>query len=173
MRRDLAEDATWLAALLTRLLPGEPEPLGLLALMHLHLARMASRFTGDGELVLLADQDRSRWDRTLIAQAISLIEQAAAQKRPGPYQLEAAIAACHAEATSLAATDWQQIVVLYDLLLRMRPSPVVRLNRAVALRQIAGAEAALAEVNALAEELDGYHLFHAIRGELLLELSYR
>lgn len=173
MRRDLAEDATWLAALLTRLLPGEPEPLGLLALMRLHLARMASRFTGDGELVLLADQDRSRWDRTLIAEAISLIEQAAERKRPGPYQLEAAIAACHAEATSLATTDWQQIVVLYDLLLCMRPSPVVRLNRAVALRQIAGAEAALVEVNALAKELDGYHLFHAIRGELLLELSYR
>ncbi len=173
MRRDLAEDATWLAALLTRLLPGEPEPLGLLALMHLHLARMASRFTGDGELVLLAEQDRSRWDRALIAHAISLIEQAAERKRPGPYQLEAAIAACHAEATSLESTDWQQIVVLYDLLLRMRPSPVVRLNRAVALRQIVGAEAALAEVNALAEELDGYHLFHAIRGELLLELSYR
>lgn len=173
MRRDLAEDATWLAALLTRLLPGEPEPLGLLALMHLHLARMASRFTRDGELVLLAEQDRSRWDRALIARAISLIEQAAERKRPGPYQLEAAIAACHAEAASLESTDWQQIVVLYDLLLRMRPSPVVRLNRAVALRQIAGAEAALAEVNALAEELDGYHLFHAIRGELLLELSYR
>lgn len=173
MRRDLAEDATWLAALLTRLLPGEPEPLGLLALMQLQLARMASRFTGDGELVLLADQDRSRWDRSLIAHAIALIEQAAERKRPGPYQLEAAIAACHAEATSLATTDWQQIVVLYDVLLRMRPSPVVRLNRAVALRQIAGAEAALAEVNALAKELDGYHLFHAIRGELLLELSYR
>ncbi len=173
MRRDLAEDATWLATLLMRLLPGEPEPLGLLALMQLHLARMASRFTGDGELVLLAEQDRSRWDRALIARAISLIEQAAERKRPGPYQLEAAIAACHAEATSLESTDWQQIVVLYDLLLRMRPSPVVRLNRAVALRQIAGAEAALAEVNALAEELDGYHLFHAIRGELLLELSYR
>ena len=173
MRRDLAEDATWLTALLTRLLPGEPEPLGLLALMQLHLARMASRFTEDGRLVLLAHQDRSRWDRSLIRHAISLIEQAAERKRPGPYQLEAAIAACHAEATSLATTDWQQIVVLYDVLLRVRPSPVVRLNRAVALRQIAGAEAALAEVNALAEELDGYHLFHAIRGELLLELSHR
>jgi RNA polymerase sigma factor (sigma-70 family) len=172
-RRDLAEDAAWLAALLVRLLPGEPEPLGLLALMRLHLARTEARFTSSGELVLLADQDRSRWDRSMIAQAVSLIEQAAAHGRPGPYQLEAAIAACHAEAESWAATDWQQIVVLYDLLLHMTPSPVVRLNRAVALRQVAGPEAALAEVNALARDLDNYHLFHAIRGELLLELSYR
>lgn len=172
-RRDLAEDAAWLAALLVRLLPGEPEPLGLLALMRLHLARTEARFTSSGELVLLVDQDRSRWDRSMIAQAVSLIEQAAAHGRPGPYQLEAAIAACHAEAESWAATDWQQIVVLYDLLLHMMPSPVVRLNRAVALRQVAGPEAALAEVNALARDLDNYHLFHAIRGELLLELSYR
>jgi RNA polymerase sigma factor (sigma-70 family) len=172
-RRDLAEDAAWLAALLVRLLPGEPEPLGLLALMRLHLARTEARFTSSGELVLLVDQDRSRWDRSLIAQAVSLIEQAAACGRPGPYQLEAAIAACHAEAESWAATDWQQIVVLYDLLLHMTPSPVVRLNRAVALRQVAGPEAALAEVDALARDLDNYHLFHAIRGELLLELSYR
>jgi RNA polymerase sigma factor (sigma-70 family) len=172
-RRDLAEDAAWLAALLVRLLPGEPEPLGLLALMRLHLARTEARFTSSGELVLLVDQDRSRWDRSMIAQAVSLIEQAAARGRPGPYQLEAAIAACHAEAESWAATDWQQIVVLYDLLLHMTPSPVVRLNRAVALRQVAGPEAALAEVDALARDLDNYHLFHAIRGELLLELSYR
>jgi predicted RNA polymerase sigma factor len=165
-RRDLAEDAVWLAALLVRLLPGEPEPLGLLALMRLHLARTEARFTSSGELVLLVDQDRSRWDRSMIAQA-------AAHGRPGPYQLEAAIAACHAEAESWAATDWRQIVLLYDLLLQMRFSPVVRLNRAVALRQIAGPEAALVEVNALASDLDTYHLFHAIRGELLLELSYR
>ncbi len=172
-RRDLVEDASWLAALVARLLPGEPEPLGLLALMRLHLARAEARFTGAGELVLLPDQDRSRWDRPMIAEGVTLIEQAAALGRPGPYQVEAAIVACHAEAKSWAATDWRQIVVLYDLLLQMTPSPVVRLNRAVALRQIAGLEAALAEVNALARDLDNYHLFHAIRGELLLELGHR
>ncbi|HEY7349539.1 MAG TPA: DUF6596 domain-containing protein [Ktedonobacterales bacterium] len=172
-RRDLAEDACWLAALLTRLMPGEPEPLGLLALMRLHLARAEARFTPAGELVLLPDQDRSQWNRAMIAEAVGLIEQAAAARRPGPYQVEAAIVACHAEAESWAATDWRQIMVLYDILLQMNPSPVVRLNRAVALRQVAGPEAALAEVDALAGSLGNYHLFHAIRGELLLELSHR
>lgn len=172
-RRDLAEDAAWLTALVTRLMPGEPEPLGLLALMRLHLARTEARFTAAGELILLPDQDRSCWNRSMIAESISLIEQAAAQRRPGPYQLEAAILACHAEAESWEATDWPQIVILYDLLLRMRPSPVVRLNRAVALRQVLGLEAALAEVNALESELNNYHLFHAIRGELLLEMGQR
>jgi RNA polymerase sigma-70 factor (ECF subfamily) len=109
----------------------------------------------------------------MIAEAVALIEEAAALQRPGPYQVEAAIVACHAEAESWAATDWRQIVMLYDLLLQMMPSPVVRLNRAVALRQVEGPEAALAEVNALARDLDNYHLFHAIRGELLQELSER
>ena len=172
-RRDLAEDAAWLAALVVRLLPGEPEPLGLLALMRLHLARGAARYTADGQLILLADQDRALWDLAQIAGGIALIEQAAALQRPGPYQVEAAIAACHAEAPSWAATDWPQILLLYDLLLNLRPSPVVRLNRAVALRQVAGPEAALDEVNALGDALDHYHLFHAIRGELLLDLGRR
>jgi RNA polymerase sigma factor (sigma-70 family) len=172
-RRDLAEDAAWLTALVTRLLPGEPEPLGLLALMRLHLARVEARFTEAGELILLQDQDRSRWDRAMIAEGITLIEQAAALRRPGPFQLEAAIIACHAEAESWEATDWPQIVILYDLLLKMRPSPVVRLNRAVALRQVLGLDAALAEVNALEGDLNNYHLFHAIRGELLLEMGQR
>jgi RNA polymerase sigma-70 factor (ECF subfamily) len=172
-RRDLAEDAAWLAALVVRLLPAEPEPLGLLALMRLHLARGAARFTGDGQLILLADQDRALWDRAQIADGVALIEQAAALQRPGPYQVEAAIAACHAEAPSWAATDWPQILLLYDLLLNLRPSPVVRLNRAVALRQVAGPEAALDEVNALGGTLEHYHLFHAIRGELLLDLGRR
>jgi predicted RNA polymerase sigma factor len=172
-RRDLAEDAAWLAALVARLLPGEPEPLGLLALMRLHLARAEARFTDAGELILLPEQNRALWDRSMIAEAVAMIEQAAARRRPGPYQVEAAIVACHAEAESWAATDWQQIVILYDLLLQMMPSPVVRLNRAVALRQVVGPEAALAEVNALTRDLDHYHLFHAIRGELLLELSCR
>jgi predicted RNA polymerase sigma factor len=172
-RRDLAEDAAWLTALMVRLLPGEPEPLGLLALMRLHLARADTRFTPAGELVLLPDQDRSRWNRAMIQEATALIEQAAAARRLGPYQVEAAIVACHAEAESWAATDWRQIVILYDMLLTMTPSPVVRLNRAVALWQLEGPEAALAEVNALAPELGNYHLFHATRAELLLELSYR
>ncbi|HYW27496.1 MAG TPA: sigma-70 family RNA polymerase sigma factor, partial [Terriglobales bacterium] len=170
-RRDLAEDAAWLATLLTRLLPAEPEPLGLLALMRLHLARAATRFDAAGDLVLIADQDRSGWDHEGIAAAIRLVERAGAMRRPGPYQLQAAIAACHAEAPSWAATDWRQIVVLYDLLLRLTPSPVVRLNRAVALRWVAGSRAALAEVDALAGALDGYHLFHAARAELLQELG--
>lgn len=172
-RRDLAEDAAWLTTLITNLLPREPEPLGLLALMRLHLARTEARFTSTGEIVLLADQDRSLWNRSMIVEAIALIEQAAALRRPGPYQVEAAIVACHAEAESWNATDWRQIVMLYDLLLQMTSSPVVRLNRAVALRQVAGLEAALAEVNALERELDNYHLYHAIRGELLLELGQR
>jgi predicted RNA polymerase sigma factor len=172
-RRDLAEDAAWLTALVTRFLPGEPEPPGLLALMRLHLARAEARFTRAGELILLPKQDRSLWDRSMIAEGIALIEQAAALRRPGPYQVEAAIVACHAEAESWDATDWRQIVVLYDLLVSMRPSPVVRLNRAVALRQVAGPEAALKEVDALSQDLDLYHLYHAIRGELLLELSHR
>jgi predicted RNA polymerase sigma factor len=172
-RRDLAEEASWLAALVVRLLPAEPEALGLLALMLLHLARAATRFDAAGELVLLPDQDRSRWDRAAIAEAVALIERAGAMRRPGPYQLQAAIAACHAEAPSWEATDWPQIVALYDLLLGLAPTPVVRLNRAVALRQVLGAEAALREVDALARELDGYHLYHATRAELLLELGRR
>jgi len=172
-RRDLAEDASWLTAFVTRLYPREPEPLGLLALMRLHLARAAARFDQAGELILLRDQDRSGWDRQMILEAIAMLERAAALKRPGPYQLQAAIVACHAEAVSWEATDWQQILILYDLLLHMAPSPVVRLNRAVALRQVAGPEAALAELEPLARDLDGYHLFHAVRGELLLDLGRR
>jgi RNA polymerase sigma factor (sigma-70 family) len=170
-RRDLAEDAAWLAALLARLLPAEPEPLGLLALMRLHLARASARFDAAGDLVLIADQDRSRWDRAAIAAAIGLVERAGGMRRPGPYQLQAAIAACHAEAPSWAETDWRQILVLYDLLLRLSPSPVVRMNRAVALRWVAGSAAALAELESLAAPLDGYHLFHAARAELLQELG--
>jgi RNA polymerase sigma factor (sigma-70 family) len=172
-RRDLAEDAAWLAGLLTRLLPSEPEPLGLLALMRLHLARAPARFDEAGELVRLVDQDRTRWDRAAIAGAVALLERAGAMRRPGRYQLQAAIAACHAEAPSREATDWAQIVVLYDMLLRLDPSPVVRLNRAVALRWVAGPEAALAEVDSLAGRLDGYHLLHATRAELLLALGRR
>lgn len=170
-RRDLAEDAAWLASLLVRHLPDEPEPLGLLALMRLHLARANARFSSAGTLILLQEQDRSLWNQAWVAKGIHLIEQAAAMRRPGPYQIEAAIVACHAEAASWTATDWRQIVLLYDLLVQLRPSPVVRLNRAVAVRQVEGPELALRELDALAGELDTYHLYHAIRGELLLELS--
>jgi predicted RNA polymerase sigma factor len=172
-RRDLAEDGAWLTAYVTRLYPREPEALGLLALMRLQLARAEARFDPAGELILLAQQDRSHWNRHMIGDAIALIERAAALKRPGPYQVQAALAACHAEAASWEETDWPQILVLYDFLLCMTPSPVVRLNRAVALRYVAGSEAALAEVDELAGELAGYHLFHTIRGELLLELGQR
>jgi RNA polymerase sigma factor (sigma-70 family) len=169
-RREIAEDATWLADLVVRLLPGEPEPLGLLALMRLHQARAKSRFDQDGSLVLLQDQDRSLWDRHVIQQAVQLLEEAGRQHRPGPYQVQAAIVACHAEAPSWAETDWPQVVALYDRLLGMTSSPVVRLNRAIALGHIAGPDMALAEVDALAGSLDGYHLFHATRAELLREL---
>ena len=173
MRRDLVDDAIWLTQLVCRLLPREPEPMGLLALMKLHSARAASRFDSAGNLVLLRDQDRSLWDGRMIADAIGLIEGAAALRRPGPFQLEAAIAACHAEAVSFDSTDWPQILALYDMLLGLAPSAVARLNRAIALRMVRGPEAALAEVDRLARELDGYYLFHATRGELLSELGSR
>jgi RNA polymerase sigma factor (sigma-70 family) len=169
--RDLSEDAAWLGSLLVRLYPQEPEPIGLLALMRLHLARTRARFDGRGELVLLADQDRTRWDRAMIAEAISLIERAAAMHRPGPYQLQAAIVACHAEAPSVEATDWAQVLVLYDMLLALAPSPIARLNRAVAVARVHGASAGLAELDQLEGALGGYHLLHAVRGRLLHELG--
>ena len=170
-RRDLAEDAAWLAGLLVRLMPGEPEALGLLALMRLHLARTEARFGADGELVLLQHQDRSRWDRDRIASASALLDRAAGLRRPGPYQLQAAIAATHAEASSWEETDWNEVLALYEALIRITPSPVVRLNRAIARRHVAGAGAALAEVDATAPELASYYLFHATRAELLRELG--
>ncbi|MEU1734193.1 sigma-70 family RNA polymerase sigma factor [Streptosporangium sp. NPDC020145] len=170
--RDLVEDAEWLAALLVNLAPGEPEVAGLLALIRLHRARGAARFDECGRLVLLADQDRSRWDRHAIEQASALLTRTArAHRRPGPYQLQAAIAACHAEAPSFEQTDWAQILVLYDMLLRMAPSPVTRLNRAIALRHVRGAGAALAEVDELERDLASYVLWHATRAEFLRALG--
>jgi RNA polymerase sigma-70 factor (ECF subfamily) len=169
--RSLAEEAAWLAALLSYIMPAEPEVLGLLALMRLHLARAAARFGPTGELILLRDQDRRRWDRAAIADAVALIERAAAMHRPGTYQLQAAIAACHCEAASLEATDWPQIVALYDHLLICTPSPVVRLNRAIALAKTAGPRAGLDELDRLAIPLARYHLFHATRAELLRALG--
>ena len=166
-RRELATDAEWLTSLLARLMPDEPEVLELLALMRLHLARADARFGANGELVLLRDQDRSRWDRARIAEAIALLERAERMGRPGPYQLQAAIVAIHADASSYAATDWADVVRLYDALLAMEPTPVVALNRALALAELAGPQRALDEVEPLAERLDSYHLFHAARAELL------
>ena len=170
-RRDLAEDAVWLAGLMVRLMPEEPEALGLLALMRLHLARADSRFDRDGNLILLQDQDRIHWDRERIASAMVVLRRAAALRRSGPYQLQAAIAACHAEARSWEETDWREIVALYDALLEIMPSPVVQLNRAIARRYLDGAEVALPDIDALETVLDDYYLFHATRAELLRDLG--
>jgi RNA polymerase sigma-70 factor (ECF subfamily) len=171
--RDLLEDAAWLGSLLVGLYPREPEALGLLALTRLHLARTPARFNGVGEMVLLEDQDRSLWNRAMIEDAVGLLERAGGMRQPGPYQLEAAIAACHAEARRFADTDWAQILVLYDLLAAVQPSPIVRLNRAVAVARVLGPGAALHELDGLAGVLDGFHLLHAIRGWLLHELGDR
>jgi RNA polymerase sigma factor (sigma-70 family) len=170
-RRDLAAQAIWLGRLVHRLMPGEPEVLGLLALMLLHESRAATRFDGLGRLVQLADQDRSRWDQGLIREATALLNWAIARRGPGPYQVQAAIAALHASAASYAETDWPQIRLLYDRLDALAPSPVVRLNRAVATRYAVGPQAALAEVEPLASELDGYRLLHAVRADLLAALG--
>jgi len=167
MRRDLADDALWLTRLVDRLLPDQPEVLGLLALMTLNLARSRARFDEAGEMVLLPDQDRSLWDGAAISEGIRLLERAGAMRATGPYQVQGAIAALHSEARSWSETDWHQIVVLYDTLMRIADSPVVRLNRAVALSHFAGPEIALGEVNDLAISLEGYHLFHATRADLL------
>jgi len=171
--RDLTDDAEWLAGLLHRLMPTEPEVAGLLALIQLHRARVAARFDGEDGLVLLPEQDRSLWDRAVIAEATGLLIRAARQHRPGPYQLQAAIVACHAEADRWEDTDWEQIVLLYDMLLHLAPSPVTRLHRAIALRYADGPPAAMAELEALAGPLDGHHLYHATRAELLRALGQR
>ena len=170
-RRDLAAQAVTLTRLLHRLMPREPEVLGLLALLGLHESRAATRFDGWGRLVRLADQDRARWDRALITEATRLLDRALALRAPGPYQVQAAIAALHAEAPGYEQTDWAQIRLLYDRLQALTPSPVVLLNRAVATRYVVGPEAALAEIMPLAAELDGYRLFHALRAGLLAGLG--
>ena len=170
-RRDLAAQAVSLTRLLHRLMPREPEVLGLLALLLLHESRAATRFDGWGRLVRLADQDRTRWNRALIAEATGLLDRALTQRASGPYQVQAAIAALHAEAPDYEHTDWRQIRILYDRLQELTPSPVVLLNRAVATRYVVGPEAALAEITPLAAELDGYRLFHALRAGLLTGLG--
>ena len=173
-RPDLCAEAIRLGRLLVELLP-DPEGIGLLALMLLHDARRAARTSGDGEIVLLDDQDRSLWDRAQIAEGVALVERALAARRVGPFALQAAIAAVHAEAATPAATDWAEIVGLYDVLLRVEPSPVVELNRAAAVAMRDGPEAGLAAVDAILArgELRGYHLAHSARGELLRRLGRR
>ncbi|WP_426564835.1 RNA polymerase sigma factor [Angustibacter sp. McL0619] len=170
-RRDLADDATWLAGVIATALPSEPEALGLFVLLQLHQARAAARFDADGRLVLLADQDRSLWRHDEVDVAVALLERAAAMRRPGRYQLQAAITACHCEAKTWDETDWLQILTLYDLLLRYDGSPVVRLNRAVATARVEGPDVALAEVDAVAQPLRRFHLLHATRAQLLRELG--
>ena len=170
-RRDLAAQALSLARLLYRLMPREPEVLGLLALLLLHESRAAARFDGWGRLIRLQDQDRDRWDRAAADEATALLDRAVAMRHPGPYQLQAAIAALHATAPSYGQTDWLQIRLLYDRLQALTPSPVILLNRAVAIRFTDGPAAALAEVEPLAAELGDYRLFHAVRAELLTALG--
>ncbi len=150
-------------------MPDEPEVTGLLALMLLAQSRRAARTTPDGDLVLLADQDRSRWDGQLVAEGQALVRQCLRRGQPGPYQIQAAINAVHSDAPGAAATDWAQIVALYDQLLTVAPSPVVALHRAVAVAEVDGPAAALALVNEL--DLASYYLFHAIRGHLLRQLG--
>ena len=171
-RHDLSAEAIRLGRLLVELLP-EPEAIGLFALMLLHEARGAARASADGELVLLDDQDRGLWDRALIVEGAALVERAIASRRFGPYTLQAAIAAVHAEAPTAAATDWRQIAGLYDVLLRADPSPIVELNRAAAIAMHAGPTAGLALVDGILArgELAGYALAHAARADLCRRLG--
>jgi RNA polymerase sigma factor (sigma-70 family) len=170
-RRDLAAQAIALTRTLHRLMPREPEVLGLLALLLLHESRAQARFDGWGRLIRLRDQDRAKWDRRLADEAAAHLDRAIALRRPGPYQVQAAIAALHAEAPSYEETDWRQIRLLYSRLQQLAPSPVVLLNRAVATRYALGVEQALTEIEPLSADLDGYHLFHALRAALLAELD--
>lgn len=168
--RDLADDAAWLARVVAHELPCEAEAQGLLALLLFHRAREGARAV-DGELVLLADQDRARWDRRLIIEAQTVLEKAAILRRPGRWQLHAAIAACHSDSRAGGDTDWLQVLALYDMLLAYDRSPVVRLNRAVALAEVDGPKAGLDEVDALRRVLTGYHLWHAVRARMLRQLG--
>jgi RNA polymerase sigma-70 factor (ECF subfamily) len=165
VREDLCAEAIRLGRLLAELMPGEPEVLGLLALMLLIHSRRATRTTPDGDLVRLAEQDRERWDRALIAEGQELVRLCLRRNEPGPYQIQAAINAVHSD----APTDWKQVLQLYDQLLAIAPTPVVALNRAVAVAEVDGPEAALTLLDGL--DLDGFHLFHAIRADLLRRLG--
>jgi RNA polymerase sigma-70 factor (ECF subfamily) len=168
-RDDLSREAIRLARLLVELMPDEAEVRGLLALLLLTESRRPARTAGDGTLVLLADQDRSRWNRALIEEGHALVRASLRRNQPGPYQIQAAINAVHADARVARDTDWRQIVALYDQLLRFIPTPVVELNRAVALAEVHGPAVALEAIDGLA--LHGYHLFHAARADLLSRLG--
>jgi RNA polymerase sigma-70 factor (ECF subfamily) len=173
-RADLCAEAIRLGRLLTQLMPDEPEVLGLLALMLLTESRRAARTSADGALVLLADQDRTRWDRALIAEGQAIVRQCLRRDQPGPYQIQAAINAVHSDAATASDTDWDQILRLYDQLLAVAPGPVVALNRAVAVAEVDGPAAALALVDSLKPaSLGGYYLFYAIRADLLRRLARR
>jgi RNA polymerase sigma-70 factor, ECF subfamily len=169
VREELCAEAIRLGRLLAELMPEEPEVMGLLALMLLVESRRVTRTTPDGDLVLLADQDRGLWDRDLIAEGQAIVRRCLARNQPGPYQIQAAINAVHSDAPAAARTDWRQILQLYDQLLSLAPSPVVALNRAVAVAEVEGPDAALTLVDGL--DLGGYHLFHAIRADLLRRLG--
>lgn len=170
-RKPLAEEAIWLSRLLLRLFSTEPEIMGLTALMLLQRARAKARFDESGNVVLLEDQDRSLWSRPRIAEGLALIDKAMRHRQPGPYQIQAAIAALHARATRAEDTDWAQIDLLYANLERLQPSPVVTLNRAVAVSKVKGAQAALDMIEPLGERLRGYFYFHGVKGALLEKLE--
>jgi RNA polymerase sigma-70 factor, ECF subfamily len=173
VRTDLASEAIRLARTLTELMPDEAEASALLALMLFHHARREGRTDAEGELVLLEDQDRSTWDQAMIAEGHEQLERALRRQRPGPYQVQAAIAACHASAAVASDTDWHEIALLYGELVRMTDSPVVGLNRAVAVAMADGPDAGLALVDDLADRLDGYRYLHAARADLLRRLDRR
>jgi RNA polymerase sigma-70 factor (ECF subfamily) len=173
VRRPLCDEAIRLARILLSLFPAEPEALGLVALMLLQHARSPARIAGDGSLVLLEEQDRSRWDRGMIEEGLALIDEAMQHRRPGSYQLQAAIAALHARASDPRKTDWLQIERLYAALERLQPSPVVTLNRAVAVDKVHGPEAALALIEPLAPRLNRYFHFFGVKGALLIKLGRR
>jgi RNA polymerase sigma-70 factor (ECF subfamily) len=169
VRADLCAEAIRLARLLAELMPDEPEALGLLALLLLSESRRAARTDTDGNIVLLPDQDRRRWDRDLVAEGQALVRRCLKRNQPGPFQIQAAINAVHSDAATATATDWRQIVALYDQLLAIAPNAIVMLNRAVAVAELDGPEPALAIVDRL--DLDSYHLFHATRADLLARVA--
>jgi RNA polymerase sigma-70 factor (ECF subfamily) len=173
VRRSLTDEAIRLARTLVELMPDEPEVIALLALMLLHVARAEARVDADGDLVPLEEQDRTRWDRAAIDEGVALLDAALRRGQPGPYQVQAAIAACHATAPSSTATDWGEIAALYEELVRIVPTPVVELNRAVAVGMAEGPEAGLALIDALeaSEALRDYHLLPATRADLLRRLG--
>jgi RNA polymerase sigma-70 factor, ECF subfamily len=173
VRVDLCDEAIWLTRMVDRLLPDQAEARGLLALMLLQHSRRDARTDADGRLVLLEDQDRARWDHEMIDEGLSVLDGALALRGPGPYQLQAAIAALHAQAPRPDDTDWPEIASLYRALATATPSPVVELNRAVAVAMADGPSAGLRLVDALAGELEDYHLFHAARADLLRRLERR